>query len=198
MPHFICRISHAAFHMLRLGYGKQAERVSDHADTKIYNDLSKLIKDEKSPFFRQTLTVFDEDDNLSCYMGSLTKRKVTDDKPVHIGVSILQWSKYLFIDFMYFLEQHLIDGSFKTAYADTDSMALALTKTENQTGTLRQRLKGMFEPIVKPEMKSSWDQQWENWFVTTDQTWDIRRPGKLKGLWNFHMCKLTTCVNCVI
>ena len=43
----------------------------------------------------------------------------------------------------------------------------------------------MFEPIVKPEMKSSWDQQWENWFVTTDQTWDIRRPGKLKGLCNF-------------
>ena len=167
------------------GYGKQAERVSDHSDTKIYNDLSKLIKDEKSPFFRQTYTVYDEDDNLSCYMGSLTKRKVTDDKPVHIGVSILQWSKYLFIDFMYFLEQHLIDGSFKTAYADTDSMALALTKTENQTGTLRQRLKGMFEPIVKSEMKSSWDQQWENWFVTTDQTWDIRRPGKLKGLCNF-------------
>jgi len=44
-------------------------------------------------------------------------------------------------------------------------------------------------------MKSSWDQQWENWFVTTDQTWDIRRPGKLKGSFNFHMCKLTTGVN---
>lgn len=82
---------------------------------------------------------------------------------------------------MYFLEQHLADGSFKTVYGDTDSIALALTKTENHCGTLRQKLKGMFDPIVKPEMKLSWEREWENWFVSTNQTWDIRRPGKLKG-----------------
>ena len=87
-----------------------------------------------------------------------------------------------------------MDGSFKTCYADTDSMALALTKTEIRGNSLRDRLKGMFDPIVKPSMKSSWDSKWEEWLVTTEETSDIRRPGKLKGACN--MCNV--CVICVI
>ena len=157
--------------------------------------MEALIKDEKSPFFRNVKTVMDEKDHVSCYIASLTKEKVEDSKPVHIGVSILQWSKYIFIEFMYFLEMHLMDGSFKTCYADTDSMALALTKTDDRKNSLKDRLKGMFDPIVKPSMKSSWDSKWENWFVSTEETWDIRRPGKLKGSCNMSH---SICVICVM
>ena len=71
---------------------------------------------------------------------------------------------------MYFLEAHLEPGSFKTCYADTDSMALALTKTIQSSGSLEDQLKGMFEPLVKSSMRKSWEEQWKQWFVTTNET----------------------------
>ena len=73
------------------------------------------------------------------------------------------------------------EGAFKTCYADTDSMALALTRSgpENEDG--EQNLRSLFDPIVKPSMKTSWEATWKDWFVTTDEIWDIRKPGKLKG-----------------
>ena len=48
----------------------------------------------------------------------------------------------------------------------------------------------MFDPIVKPSMRESWENQWEQWFVTTNETKDIRKPGKLKG-W------FTNCEKCL-
>ena len=82
---------------------------------------------------------------------------------------------------MYWLEQHLEDGSFKTCYADTDSMALALTKSGPESDDPEQSLRSLFDPIVKPSMRESWEASWKTWFVTTDEIWDIRKPGKLKG-----------------
>ena len=82
---------------------------------------------------------------------------------------------------MYWLESHLEPGSFKTCYADTDSMALGLTKSEPEGGDDEQQLRALFDPLVKPSMRKSWEQTWKNWFVTTRETWDVRKPGKLKG-----------------
>ena len=116
--------------------------MSRHRDTRLYTDQADLIQDEKSPFFRTSNEILDEADDLAGFLVNMTKAKVTDNKPCHIGVSILQWSKYIFIKFMYFLEGHLEPGSFKTCYADTDSMALALTKTISSDGSMREKLKG--------------------------------------------------------
>ena len=82
---------------------------------------------------------------------------------------------------MYWLEEHLEEGAFKTCYADTDSMALALTKSGPETNDPEASLRSLFDPIVKPSMKESWESSWKSWFVTTDEIWDIRKPGKLKG-----------------
>ena len=82
---------------------------------------------------------------------------------------------------MYWLEEHLEDGSFKTCYADTDSMALALTKSGPESDDPELSLRSLFDPIVKPSMRESWEASWKTWFVTTDEIWDIRKPGKLKG-----------------
>lgn len=87
---------------------------------------------------------------------------------------------------MYWLEAHLEDGSFKTVYADTDSMALALTKSNPEGGNEEQQLRALFDPIVKPSMRESWERDWKDWFVTTNETWNIRKPGKLKGKYMFH------------
>ena len=91
---------------------------------------------------------------------------------------------------MTFLYRHLEEGSFKTAYADTDSMCLGLTKTDLQ-GTYstnkEEQLRALFDPIVRPEMKESWEKLWKTWFVTTTAVEDLREPGKLKGIF-IMMC----------
>ena len=84
---------------------------------------------------------------------------------------------------MFFLEEHLQDGAFKTAYADTDSICLGLTKSnpEPEDGTKEDQMRALFDPLVKPEKRESWEAKWKDWIVTTKEVWDIRKPGKLKG-----------------
>ena len=83
---------------------------------------------------------------------------------------------------MYFLYDHLQPGTFVTCYADTDSMALATTRTRpmKEGMTPEEELRAVFDPIVKSEMKESWEANWKKWFVTTDAVEDERFPGKLK------------------
>ena len=83
---------------------------------------------------------------------------------------------------MFYLFNHLEYGSFRTVYADTDSMCLALTKTlpESPDCTEEQKYRNLFDPIVRPEMRESWESTWKDWFVTTTEPEDLRRPGKLK------------------
>ena len=163
------------------GYGKQAENVLKHTNTHIFTEDKDLEKRQKKPFYRTTKEVYDENDQLACYIVKMDKKNIKDSKPVHIGVSILQWSKVLFIKFMYWLEEHLEEGAFKTCYADTDSMALALTRSGPEHEEAEQNLRSLFDPMVKPAKKESWEATWKDWFVTTDEIWDIRKPGKLKG-----------------
>ena len=80
-----------------LGYGKQAENVLKHSVTKLVTDGDELEKERQSPFFKDCVEVLDEADDLACYMVRSKKKKITDAKPVHIGVAILQWSKLLFL-----------------------------------------------------------------------------------------------------
>ena len=83
---------------------------------------------------------------------------------------------------MMFLFDHLKEGSFRTAYADTDSMCLGLTKTRplRPNMTREEEYRAIFDPIVKDEMRESWEETWKNWFVTTTEVEDERFPGKLK------------------
>ena len=88
---------HIVYIIKSLGYGKQAENVAKHRETNLYTELDELVKDEKSPFFKKMTEVYNESDDIACYLTNLIKAKVKDDKPVHIGVAILQWSKLLFL-----------------------------------------------------------------------------------------------------
>ena len=83
---------------------------------------------------------------------------------------------------MYFLFDHLLPGTFVNCYADTDSMALATTRTRQMTEgmTPEEELRAVFDPIVKPEMRESWETNWKKWFVTEDTVEDEKFPGKLK------------------
>lgn len=65
---------------------------------------------------------------------------------------------------MYFLYHHLEKGSFLNCYADTDSMCLATTKSNfplPDDASDEDYLRAIFDPIVKPEMRESWERQWK-------------------------------------
>ena len=83
---------------------------------------------------------------------------------------------------MMFLYDHLKEGSFRTAYADTDSMCLGLTRTQPLRPDMsrEEEYRAIFDPIVKDEMRDSWERNWKDWFVTTNEVEDERFPGKLK------------------
>ena len=61
-------------------------------------------------------------------------------------------------------------------------MALALTNTRPITSdmSIEAQYRAAFDPCIRPDMKSSWENIWKNWIVTTDDPLDIRKPGKLK------------------
>jgi hypothetical protein len=48
------------------------------------------------------------------------QRTVSDDKPVHVGISILQHSKLLMLKFVDFLRDFLIPGSYCLVYTGNE------------------------------------------------------------------------------
>ena len=83
---------------------------------------------------------------------------------------------------MSFIKTHLISGAYRCCYTDTDSICFATTKTNNVSldADIESQYRAIFDPIIKPEMKDSWELKWKSWFVTTNSIEDQRFPGKLK------------------
>ena len=165
------------------GYGKCGECVLRHHNTKVVVDQEKMVREVESAFTMDQNEIINESENLVAWEIKQRKRKVTDTKPVHFSNAILQTSKLLFLEFMYWFYDHVQSGSFRTCYADTDSMCLALTQTDHlkMGGNEEMFYRGLFDPIVRPEKRQSWESSWKDWFVTTNDIHDIRKPGKLKG-----------------
>ena len=75
----------------------------------------------------------------------------------------------------------IIDG---TIFYSLISMCLGLSETniaQTYSDDKETQLRALFDPLVKPEMKASWEKGWKSWFVTTSEVPDLRKPGKLKG-----------------
>ena len=109
-----------------LGYGKCGENCTKHTSTEVVFEESKANKLGRKAFFVNEKEFCDESGDVKGYEIKMRKRTIYDDKPVHVAVAILQWSKILFLRFMYFLKDHLVPGSFRASYCDTDSMCLGL------------------------------------------------------------------------
>ena len=169
--------------ILNLGYGKCGEDCTRHTTTKIVFEEGKVDKLTRKAFFVTDNEYFNEEGEVTGWEVKMRKRKIHDDKPCHFSLAILQWSKVLFLRFMYFLLDHLQPGSFRNAYCDTDSICLGLSKSgpRNSDQTPEEYFRAIFDPIVVPEMRESWERNWKSWFVTTSDVLDQRTPGKLKG-----------------
>ena len=152
------------------GYGKTLENVLKHKQHYITTDEDQLMKHLSSPFFKNHTDLFVEDEDVNVYEITKTKKKIIDSKPVHVGSSILQEAKLLFMQFMFFLHTHLKPNSFRNIYTDTDSITIATTRSLIPTNTtLVEQYRCIFDPIVKPEMKSSWETNMSKWFVLTEE-----------------------------
>ena len=168
-------------------YGKCAEAVDRHKNTSLKPAGYDIAALARRTMYKDHVVIEDENGDACATEVTSLKGTVEDDKPVHIGVAILQHSKLLFLKFMFYLFQHLEPGSFRCVYADTDSMCLATTKTRvvaNDTEV--EKYRAIFEPIVRPEMRQSWESTWTKWICTTTEVEDIRTPGKLKCEFLFH------------
>lgn len=162
------------------GYGKTSENVYKRKVTKLHFDEEKAEKDIRSPFLR-SFSQLTTEDLREITAVTLDKKKITDDKPVHIGACILGEAKLLFLRFIHFLQTHLVHGSFRTVYCDTDSITLATTKGGCvQDMDLPEKYERIFGPIIKPSMRESWDNIMSSWFVLTNEISDTLFPGKLK------------------
>ena len=84
---------------------------------------------------------------------------------------------------MDFIYTHLEQGAIVPFYCDTDSIFLGVTDCEPRTESMtpEEKLRAVFDPIVRADMKESWEANWKSWFVTTNEIEDQRKPGKLKG-----------------
>ena len=111
--------------------------------------------------------------------------KVEDDHPVHIGQCILQMAKLLLLKFVYYIDDHLIPGSFHLTYSDTDSIGIALSNTNleayNAATKLNEKIDALFNKIIKPEKKKSWQATYTNWFVVNESVENQLKPGLLKS-----------------
>ena len=168
-------------------YGKCAEAVDRHKNTDLKPANYDIAKMARRTMYRDHVVIQDENGDACATEITSLKKTIEDGKPVHIGVAILQWSKLLFLKFMFILFKHLKPGSFRCVYADTDSMCVGLTETRAVTNdTEEEKYRALFEPIIRPEMRQSWESIWKDWICTTTQVEDIRTPGKLKCEFLFH------------
>ena len=91
-------------------YGKLCENVSKYRDTKISRWSG--IRDE----WIKPRTVITQLASEDVFEVEKPPKSQKDDKLIHVGTAVLQLSKLLLLKFVYFLEDHLVEGAFKILY----------------------------------------------------------------------------------
>ena len=120
-------------------FGKTMENIRNRVDIRLVTnekDAKKLIS---KPNY-QHRTIFCE--NLAAI--HMKKTKLVFDKPVYLGMSILDLSKTLMYDFHYNYIKLKYDGKAKLLFTDTDSLAYEI-ETEDFYKDISKDVKSMFD-----------------------------------------------------
>ena len=96
---------------MNASYGKLCENASKYTNTKV-SRFQGIKKDWLSPLLRTVDPIGDND----VFELNMKKRIIKDDKLSHIGSAVLQLSKMRLVGFIYFLEDVLLQGSYKILY----------------------------------------------------------------------------------
>ena len=94
------------------------ENGTKHSSTKIVSmdKFARYRRKKTLKGYRILATETDDSDHLEL---NLSKTRIEDSMPVHVGNSILAYSKLHFLLFITFLRNHLRKGAYKLCYADT-------------------------------------------------------------------------------
>jgi hypothetical protein len=103
-------------------FGKTMENVRDHVHAKIcLNEKESWAI--RSPRFKNRLTMFDNDYGFF----ELEKKKVFLNKPIIVGMCVLNLSKTIMYDFHYNFIQKKYGNNAKLLFTDTDSLVYEIT-----------------------------------------------------------------------
>lgn len=107
-------------------FGKMCENIRDFKQVKLFSDSDKALETVRSPLFQSMpVTIREESyehagDGL--YSRSKLKDKLLFDKPIYVGVAILELSKLLMFDFHYNCVKEVFGDSCRLLMTDTDSL----------------------------------------------------------------------------
>jgi hypothetical protein len=106
-------------------FGKTMENIRNRVDIKLCSDKNKVEKLIAKPNF-ESATIFTE--NLAAI--HMTKTNIVFNKPIYIGMSILDISKNCMYDFYYNTIKEKYNENVKLLYMDTDSLIMEI-KTDD-------------------------------------------------------------------
>ena len=98
-------------------FGKTMENVRNRVDIRLVNDSEKLLKLASKPNF-QSCTIFSED----LVAIQMKRTELVLNKPIYLGMSILDISKNLMYNFHYSYIKPKFGGRSQLLFTDTDSL----------------------------------------------------------------------------
>ena len=126
-------------------FGKTMENIRNRVDVKLVNTKEKLIKLVAKPNFRSR-KIFSEN-LVSVHM---KKMSLTMNKPVYLGMCILELSKTIMYDFHYNYIKPKYEYKAKLLFTDTDSLMYEI-KTEDFYKDISGDVKDRFDTSDYPE-----------------------------------------------
>ena len=90
--------------------------MANYTKTDLITDKKKLRRLVESPLSKQIAFLESESGERGLHEIVMDQRKITDRKPVHIAVCILQNSKLMLLKFVDFLRNYLDEGSYSLVY----------------------------------------------------------------------------------
>ena len=148
--------------LLNSSWGRLAMNLSRRKNT-IYCRKSEI--NEKTTLHTKNLTPMTSS-SYPCDLFEMTKDKKsqTDSIPVHLALTILQYSKLHMLQYLEFLDYFMRPGSFEVCYQDTDSF-LFLTEAD-------------WPELVKDSLKEEFEAKKYQWYLRNDSPEELRFPGK--------------------
>ena len=125
-------------------FGKTIENIRKHRDIKLVmtnKRRSKLVSEPKY----HTINLISE--NLSIIEMKKTKAKM--NKPIYLGLSILEISKTLMYEFWYDYMKPKYGNDVKLCYMDTDSFIMSIKTTDFYKDIASDVEKGLILQIMK-------------------------------------------------
>ena len=126
-------------------FGKTMENIENRVDIRLVSDVKKALKLAAMPNY-ESRTIFDEN-LIAIHMKQI---KMLYNKPIYLGMCILDLSKTLMYDFHYNYIKSKYGDAAKLLFTDTDSLAYEI-KTEDFYDDIKNDIDSKFDTSDYPK-----------------------------------------------